>query len=118
MPRWTDDHREARRVAKEAKRAANREAWSLNRLNANHQRQETLAAVVPEIPADPASEGGSLAKMRSIMADTAAPLYRRLDAAEVILTYELAPGSAVGVPAEQIAATSYRFLTRLIRQAA
>jgi hypothetical protein len=48
--------------------------------------------------------------MRAIMADPEVPLYRRLDAAEVVLTYELGPGAAVGVDPEQIAATSFRFL--------
>src|SRR5262249_50020313 len=41
--------------------------------------------------------------------DEAAPLYRRLDAADVIIDYELSPGSAFNVPPEQIASTAYQF---------
>jgi hypothetical protein len=48
--------------------------------------------------------------MREIMGDPKAALHRRLDAAEVLLSYELGPGAAVGVDPDMIASVSYRFL--------
>ena len=41
-------------------------------------------------------------------------LYRRLNAAEVILQFELGPGAAVGVNPDTIAAGSYKFLRTLV----
>ena len=104
---------EARKLAREAKRAANREAWRVSPLNANNQQQEKLeAAVEIEIEPPQPEETGSLAKLRGIMADSGAPLYRRIEAAEIVLSFELAPGSLaqVDAPPEQIAASAYRFL--------
>src|SRR4051794_5256798 len=107
---------EERKAAKAAKRAANREGWKFHPANANAawmQKQAELEAAVG-IVADPidtaVAETGSLAKLRAIMADPGTPLYRRLDAAEVVLTYELGPGAAVGLDPDQIAVGSFRFL--------
>jgi hypothetical protein len=115
---WHKNWSEARK-AKEQRRAANCEAWANSPQNAANRHKDTLGAVAPEIVAEANDEGGSvsLAKMRAIMADPEAPLYRRLDAAEVVLTYELGPGAAVGVDSDQIAAASYRFLKAVVEAA-
>lgn len=68
-----------------------------------------------EVPASPegASQDGqsrSLRRLRQIMGNPEAALTRRLEAAEIILTYELAPAAGVGVEPEAIAASSYQFL--------
>jgi hypothetical protein len=101
---------------REAKRAANKEAWKTHPANANAawmQRQAELKAAtsikLPEIAADQ-PETGAMGRLRKVMLDPAEPLYRRIDAADAILSYELAPGGAIDVPADQIAATSYLFL--------
>jgi hypothetical protein len=100
--------------AKAERRAANREAWAKSPKNAANQREQTLGAVTPEIPIDPIEDAvaasGALARMRAIMADPNAQLYRRIDAADVVLSYELGPGAAAGIDPEQIAAPAYRFL--------
>lgn len=104
---------EAARAVKEAKRAANRAAWARDPRNANFQREQMLeTVVVPEVIPKPAPvDTSSLGRLRAIMADTGAPLHRRLDSAEVILTYELAPGALAAAPPEQeVAAVSYRFM--------
>src|SRR5712691_9346310 len=85
----TPEERAASKAARQAKRAANREAWRNSPLNANNLHKLTKEAAAPILPeiAEPADKGSaSLAKMRAIMADPATPLYRRLDAAEVVLT--------------------------------
>jgi hypothetical protein len=109
-----------KKAARMAKRAANKEAWKYHPANANAawmQRQaEMMEATTAAIEVEPVPEAecGSLAKLRGIMADPAAPLYRRIDAAEIVLTYELAPGSLVNVAADQVAAASYRFMQAVI----
>jgi hypothetical protein len=106
--------------AKAERRAANRAAWAASKKNAVNQREATLDVTAPEVPIEPiesavaASGSASLARMRAIMADPNAPLYRRIDAAEIVLAYELAPGAAVGVDPEQIAAPAYRFLKAVV----
>jgi hypothetical protein len=108
---WHKNWSEARK-AKEQRRAANREAWANSPQNAANRHKDTFGAVAPEVVAEANGEGGSvsLAQMRAIMSDTVTPLYRRLDAAEVVLSFEPGPGAAVGVDPDEIAATSYRFL--------
>lgn len=93
-------------------RAANREAWRLARENANYQRRNTIDAVVAVAVDDPIEfdDTSPLDKLRDIMLDPTAHLYRRLDAAELVLAYELAPGALVDVPPAEVAAISFRFL--------
>ena len=91
-------------AAKQAKRAIREQ----NR-NSNYQRGELIEAIVPEVP-EPADDTRPLDKLREIMLDPAVHLYRRLDAAELVLAYELAPGALVDVPPSEVAAISFRFL--------
>jgi len=107
--KWSEAWAEARK-AKDRRRKENREKWAKRRDWSDDK--EATAPVLPQIAADdpPDSGGfGSLAKLRAIMLDQTAPLYRRLDAADVVIDYELAPGAAVDTPAEQIASTAFQF---------
>jgi hypothetical protein len=65
-----------------------------------------IARILRQAPAT----AGACRKMRAIMADPNARLYRRLDAAEVVLSYECGVGAGVGVDPETIAAASFKFL--------
>ena len=105
--------RAARAAEREARRKANQERWANDPANANHTRLQRQAAVTPAIEAEAKGDSNgsnSLQRMRDIMSDAGAPLYRRLDAAECVLTFELGPGAAAGADPDTIAATSYRFL--------
>jgi hypothetical protein len=114
---WHNHWTEAKK-AKAERREANRAAWQASKKNAINQREATLDAIAPEVAIEPIADAvqanGSLARMRAIMADPDAPLYRRIDAAEVILAYELGPGAAVGIDPDQIAAPAYRFLKAVV----
>src|SRR5262249_13735058 len=102
------------KLSRRARSAMNREAWAKSPLNANNFHKLTREVSAPiqpekaETVEDPKGSA-SLAKLRAIMLDESAPLYRRLDAADVIIDYELGPGAAVNVPPEQIASTAYQF---------
>ena len=103
---------EESRAARAAKREANRRRWEADLTNANVRAAAEKAAIQPipiELPPTTA-ETGSLGALRAIMADQSAPLHRRLDAAEVVLTYELAPASLISVPTDQVAAASFLFM--------
>jgi len=104
---------EAARAVKEAKRAANRAAWARDPRNANVQREQMLeTVVVPEaLPAPVPVDTSSLGRLRAIMANPTAPLFHRLDAAECVLAYELAPAALASLSQpEEAGAASYRFL--------
>jgi hypothetical protein len=96
---------------KQLRRIKNRESWETNPKNANVAyavAKEAIKKIVVDVSS--VSESGSLSRLRSIMTDEDTPLYQRMEAAETILSYELAPGSAVNIPSEQIAAASYQFM--------
>jgi hypothetical protein len=101
---------------KAERRRQNREAWANSPQNAANRHKDTYGATAPEIAIEANGAGGSrsLAALRTIMADPDTPLHRRLDAAEIVLTYELGPGAAVGADVDQIAAGSYQFLNAVI----
>jgi hypothetical protein len=106
--KWTAAWREAQK-AKDERRKANREKWAKRRDWSDDN--EHKADIGTEDNASGNGDGSSsLAKMRAIMADSKVALYRRLEAAEVVLSYELGPGAGVGVDPEAIAAASFRFL--------
>jgi len=114
-PLWSEHWAESRR-AKADRRQQNREEWRRSAKNAVNERGAALEVTV-EIPAEANGEAGgsrSLAKLRALMADPSIPLHRRLDAAEVVLSFELGPGAAVGADPDQIAATSYQFLNAAV----
>jgi hypothetical protein len=104
--KWTEAWQEAK-ADKLARREANRNGWANSPKNAMAAR-----GIAAEIPADVEDDTASpsLSELRRIMADTSAPLHRRLDASEVILQFELPQGAAVGADVEQIGASSYKFL--------
>jgi hypothetical protein len=111
--KWTEAWREAQK-AKDERRRLNREKWAKRR-DWSDDNEHKLEA---DVAIEPNGEGSdSLRAMRKIMADTNAQLYRRLDAAECVLTYELGPAAAVGADPATIAAASYRFLKTVAEDA-
>jgi len=107
---------EKAKADKAERRRQNRENWANSPQNAANRHKDTYGATAPEITGEANGAGGSrsLAALRTIMADPNTPLHRRLDAAEVVLAFELGPGAAVGADVEQIAAGSYVFLNTVI----
>jgi hypothetical protein len=101
---------EEAKKAKAKRRKANQEKWAQRRDWSDDNQHKVDVA----IEANGAGGSRSLAALRTIMADPDTPLHRRLDAAEVVLAYELGPGAAVGADVEQIAAGSYVFLNTVI----
>jgi len=107
------------REAKAAKRQANKEAWITHPANANAawiERQIELKATLP-LPIDPieTAGNGALGRLRAIMADQEQPLYRRVEAAETVLKYELAPAALASGPSTgEVAAGSLRFLRAVV----
>ena len=103
---------EAAKAARRKLREANREAWRLARANANNDHKDAIEAAAAIAIDEPAAldDERPLDKLREIMLDPAVHLYRRLDAAELVLAYELAPGALVDVPPSEVAAISFRFL--------
>jgi hypothetical protein len=103
--------------AKEAKakrRAENREKWSRRR-DWSSEEEHRIAVGIEDTPGSSDEHASaSLRQMRAIMGDSTTALFRRLDAAEVLLSYELGPGAAVGVDPELIASTSYKFLKAVV----
>jgi hypothetical protein len=92
------------------RRAENREKWARRRDWSSDDEHKIAVGVEDTSASSDESISASLRQMRVIMADSTVPLFRRLDAAEVLLSYELGPGAAVGVDPELIASTSYKFL--------
>lgn len=100
---------------KQVRRQQNRAAWQASQNNMNAMHAKAKAAKKPiAVPTEPIADTGSLARLRQIMGDINELTYRRVEAAETILSYELAPGSAVNVPPDQIAAASYLFLQAVV----
>jgi hypothetical protein len=98
---------------KARRRIENREAWAKSSRNANQQRGETLDALAPAIDAELVEDtktSASLRRLRAMMADASVPLYRRLDCAELVLSYELGPGAVAGLNPDEVGADSYWFL--------
>jgi hypothetical protein len=94
------------------RRRQNREKWAQRR-DWSDDNQQTLDT--GNIPQDTnGNTSASLQQLRDIMTNSGVPLFRRLDAAEVLLTYELGPAAAVGADPEQIASVSYRFLKSVV----
>jgi hypothetical protein len=107
--------REARAVKREANRAAWRAAPNNGNNRASIERERLKAARLEATPIDDDDHGSaSLRQLRALMNDGGTPLYRRLDAAEIVLSYELGPGAAVGSDPDMIAVASYRFLKMVI----
>jgi hypothetical protein len=107
-------------LATQQRRAAKSKAWHENPNNANNRTKANWARIeadrlAAQIDA-PATGSASLRRLRSIMADNDAPLYRRLEAAEIILGYELAPGALAGTDPDTVAASSYQFLNAVIAE--
>jgi len=92
------------------RRRQNREKWAKRRDWSDDNEHKIAVA----IEANGAGGSRSLAALRTIMTDPDTPLHRRLDAAEVVLAFELGPGAAVGADIDQIAAGSYQFLNAVI----
>jgi hypothetical protein len=92
------------------RRADNREKWARRRDWSSDDEHVSDARVEENVSETVDNAAASLTKMRRIMSNPALPLYRRLEAAEIVLSYELGPGAAAGTNPEQIAAGSYKFL--------
>ena len=117
---WNEAWSEARK-AKAERRKRNQQAWADSPLNAQNQRKQAFAAVTAsEIPIDLNSEviqsgtTESLAKLRTIMASPAIPTHRRLDAAELLISFEVPSGGVSNVDPDQVAAGSYQFLRTIV----
>jgi hypothetical protein len=106
--RKTEEGWEKAKADKAARRKANRERWAKRRDWSDDN--EHKIAIEVEDPSGKEGVSTSLQRLRSIMADPNVALHRRLDAAEVILTFELGPGAGVGIDPDQIAAASFKFL--------
>jgi hypothetical protein len=101
------------------RRARNQAAWATSPNNVSFQFAKQLQAAKAariKITADVSDANGSasLNRLRRLMADPDIQLYRRMDAAEIILGYELAPGAVAGAEPDEISAGSYRFLKAVI----
>jgi hypothetical protein len=114
-PIWNELWSEARK-AKEQRRAENRANWARSPQNAANKHKDKYGATAPEITDNGNGTGGSrsLAALRAIMGNVDLPLYRRIDASEIVLAYELGPGSAVGADPNTIGAASYLFLNSVL----
>jgi len=112
---WNEAWQTARQE-KLARRERNREEWRRSKANVMSAGEEAIDAIAPEVAVDPSGNNGSrsLRKMREIMSNPNTALHRRIDAAEVVLAFELAPGAAIGADVDQIAAGSYKFLNAVI----
>ena len=113
-----EQRKEAKRREREARSAANKAAWASDPRNVNHTRAEAKATVIA-VPLDPEPEPGrgdnrALDRLRAIMGNPDHPLYRRIEAAEAVLQYELAPAALASGSAEPVAATALRFLRAIV----
>jgi hypothetical protein len=99
---------------KAKRRAENREKWSRRRDWSSDEEHKIAVGIEDTASSSTEHASASLRQMRAIMADPSTALFRRLDAAEVLLSYELGPGAAVGVDPELIASTSYKFLKAVV----
>jgi hypothetical protein len=102
------------------RRRQNQIAWANSPNNSSNrvarQIQAAKAArlnIAAEVVSD-ANGSASLHRLRRIMGSPDIQLYRRMDAAEIILGYELAPGAVAGADPDEISAGSYRFLKAVI----
>ena len=111
-----EKRKEEKRQEREARSAANKAAWASDPRNVNYVRAEAKAAAVPlPIEADAPADNGALGRLRAIMADAEQPLYRRVEAAETVLKYELAPAALASGPGTgEVAAGSLRFLRAVV----
>jgi hypothetical protein len=107
----TEAQRAARLEARERLRRENMRRWATSPDNANNQKSATLAAVAEVPPEEPIPPIASLEALRALMVNAELPLHRRIDAAEVVLSYELGAASLAGAdPDVPIAAASFKFL--------
>ena len=104
---------EKAKEARAQRRKENREKWAKRR-DWDSDNDHKLDTEVEDIPSEASKGSGSLAKMRAIMLDNSVALYRRLEAAEVVLSYELGPGAGVGIDPDEIAAVSFKFLRTVV----
>jgi hypothetical protein len=113
--KWTEAWQQAK-AEKLKRREQNREEWRTSPKNAMNVRGEMLEALaVPGEPHDDESNGSSsLDQLRRIMGDPSIVLHRRIDAAEVLVPFEIAPGAATNVDPDQVAAKSFQFLRAVI----
>jgi hypothetical protein len=113
--------REERAAAKEAKRQANKENWPHHPANANaawmqRRAEEQAAKLAAPIEAEAGGDTGgsrSLQELKRIMRSASEPLFRRVEAAEIIAGFELPAGGAVGVNSEFVTSTAFKFLQRV-----
>src|SRR6516162_2146449 len=87
--KWTEAWHEARRK-KDERRAENRAKWAGRRdWSDDNAHKLELGTGLDEGTHPDGSE--SLRKLRAIMANTNIQLHRRLDAAEILVSFEIAP---------------------------
>jgi hypothetical protein len=105
-PKWVEPLVAAQK-ARADRRARNREE---NRLR-NGGNDRTVTVDLPAVePANDATGSASLRRMRQIMADPTVALFRRIEAGEIVLQYELSAGAAAGVDPQEVTSSAYKML--------
>jgi hypothetical protein len=110
--RKTEEGWEKAKADKARRRAENRAKWSQRR-----DWHDNASATAPDIELESAEDtagSSSLAELRRITADTGAPLSRRIDAAETVISFELAPGAASDIDPDHVASSAYKFLQGVV----
>jgi len=105
---WATSHNnpEYRRQLKDERRKANQQEW-----RNNHPKNARRAVPKLTVDAETPSGSASLKALREIMADVEAPMHRRIDAAEIVLGYELSPAALANAdPTIPVSAASFLFL--------
>jgi hypothetical protein len=108
---WHENWANARQ-RKDQRRKENREKWAQRR-DWSDDNAHRADVAVEDIP-DESGSSSSLDQLRRIMGDPSIALHRRIDAAEVLVPFEIAPGAATNVDPEQVAAKSFQFLRAVI----
>jgi hypothetical protein len=109
--RW-EEHWDEARKAKDERRKSNRAKWSERRDWTDDNK--VIAPAIALESTEETNTSGSLAELRKIMADVAAPLHRRIDAAETVISFELAPGAAADLEPDLVASVAYKFLQSVV----
>lgn len=100
-------------ATRETIRKQNAEAWRVNEANAVARAEADRKAKIAEL--SNARSADAIASLRAIMDNADEPIARRAEAAEVLLVFELAPGSLATPTAAENAATdgAYAFLQKV-----
>jgi hypothetical protein len=110
--KWTEAWREAR-AAKDERRKANRAKWA-ERRDWSDDNEHKIDVALEDVSDVGGGSSSSLDRLRALMGDPNVALHRRIDAAEVLVPFEIAPGAASNVDPDEVAAKSFQFLRAVI----